>query len=311
MTAVRRKLAWLLFWVMILSIFAGCAPAEHQPTDPPLTEPPLPTMTDTIPATETEAPTTVPPATQPLETEPLTEPTIWLPEPIAIVPWHRFPLVTDAYYLCLHNRDNKGVYIDEYCHYHIPQISTDGMGAVNTRMAEELYPRMEEVLISVAVSRRDAFFWHMAYLWGQKDDVVSILVGSEYSHSLDYVVYNISLEEKTFVEDEVIYEAFGLTAESYRELLREKAGEAYLYNARNYPVFSVDKEPYASEYAETMSDEFLDQAMLYIGEDGSLCAVLRVRTTAGAGTCWLPVSLTGSAVSDAADPLDNPEVVEE
>lgn len=276
--------------LFLLVLLTACAPAVEP--IPATTEPTaaaiLPTAAETLaPATEG---TTVPEITEPS-----------LPAPIT--PPEDAPLVIDAYSAYFEfSIEEESVLA---CWYRIPQVVSSGMEEINACFGERYYPYLAYCQKRAESGGGCPTVFRVGYTWGSWEELVSIVVGTYFSEYASYEVYTISLSQAALVDSEKCLDAFGLTEEQFRELVREKAGERYLELRRDMPGFDVTKSPYLEEYTETISDALVNQAIPYIGPNGDLCAVITVHSTIGAPYPQLVITVTGSDLPP--NPLDAPQ----
>lgn len=190
-------------------------------------------------------------------------------------------LVTDAYY---------DVIYDDYfslqnCCYHIPQIVLNNTRAAetNTQIYLELYGLLDQWIYSV-----DSFpqLSEMAYTWGRQDDVVSVLVGTDYMTVSwpEYFIYNISVETGALLSDEEVLAACGLTEDEFYALA--KAALQSHWDSRSSISDMVGEAAYRSLVDKTLADENIMLSRPYLNGEGELCIVANVFSAAGADSYW-------------------------
>ena len=259
---LRRLAAAAVSAVMLLSLTA-CSKAPDEPTRPPhlitdpdFTRPQEPAVTETVPS-------------QSLET---TAPKVEI---------DYSNLVTDAYRFAL--RDNYGT---ELC-YHIPQINLDSCALLNA----EIYRTLSELInqdVHEAMREYDEILvGDVFYVWGHKNDAVSILVvaDSPQYEWTDYSTYYLSTKTGEKLGKAGLLDAFGLSEQAFHDHVyaqmkaywdQELRSEAY---ATNDYLTQIGHEL----AAQTLDEENIHAAIPFLREDGRLAFIITLYVPAGAG----------------------------
>lgn len=239
--------ALLLCLAMILS-FAGCANPDTRETTAATEEQYI------VPATEAA-------------TEPATQaPT----EPAA-------DLVTDAYTDAL----DDGW---QLCCYHIPQVNLNGKAdALNAKIYDQMYSELQEYVYQSMKDYGYPDVSYMLYIWGQKDDLLSIVVqvNSSMVAWVDYYVFTISLETGEEVTADVLCAAYGLTEAGFQDLAKTTL-QTYWDGRKETLIQNLGENYYQSLVDRTLEQENVASSIPYINADGELCMVANIYSPAGA-----------------------------
>lgn len=191
--------------------------------------------------------------------------------------------VTDAY-----SDYVTGYYYGDYAYcYHIPRINleNDLAAETNQEIYDTLWARLEGSLYSSLDNYGYPSIGNVAYCWGMKDDVLSVVVeesGAEY-HWTGFYVYNISIETGRQISDEELLTAFGLDMDSFYELASEVLLKNFETSYTEREIEGMGRDLYDSLVADTLSEENMSKIRPYVGENGGLCMTAGVYCPAGAG----------------------------
>lgn len=291
-----KKIISLLVCIALLLGLAACG-ASREETEPESSEPVAEQKTS-APQPEQTAATTLPtqpeqteaPETQPEQTQtPAVQP---LPESCTAQ-----TLVWDYLNETLEWVD--GVGNENKLLFAIPQIypfSEDAI-ACQEEILELLMPIYEESLQNIALECSCVYgaIGYEAYLWG---DVLSILVYRETHFDLtDYSVYNLNVRTGQRLDNGALLEQIGLSQESYMEAAAQAAHDAF---AGKYgQLQEAFGEEYDTQLANTISQENISAAQLYLNGEGTLMMAVNIYSMAGAAyypaLLALPVVCTGEA----------------
>ena len=98
----------------------------------------------------------------------------------------------------------------------------------------------------------------------------------------DYAVYGYDIESDSRVTNDMILEKRGITAEFYKDNLREKAKLMFEDMNGTIPPESREEMGYYSQLEKTISDENVAEAVLFIDGLGELEAIMKIYSLAGA-----------------------------
>lgn len=195
------------------------------------------------------------------------------------------PLVSDAYHAHAPSYQHDGG-----VHYYIPRVNLPGglAEAVNDIIYRDL----------IGYVRKEASYDRgMSYLWGQKDDIVSILVltGEDYNTAMSqFFVYNVSAGSGDRLENSTLWEAYGLTEKEYQSRLVSIVNEYYDgLNTSSLPDSYQDHV--RGQMERSLSGENLKAAMPYVDGNGDLCVMIKLYSLAGPDYHFFLYNLTGGA----------------
>ena len=179
-----------------------------------------------------------------------------------------------------------GTYTDDignmyFYSYHIPQLNADSedAAAINAELREQFASKVEHHLVIMSHGTSLTLYnvaWN-AYWNGSQ---IFLLVSAvEPNDIIDYFAAVYDFEKNCRVTKEMLLEQLGISEEDYLLNLREKVGIAF----ENQFIFLRKTNVYYDLLHRTISDENLENAMLYLDGDGSLIAIVKIYTGAGAG----------------------------
>lgn len=160
-----------------------------------------------------------------------TAPSATQPEQRDEIPQRVQAVVTDEYFdnsyvsSGLSSATQKSLTGNTYC-YHIPRVNLDApdIARTNRQIYEDLY---YGVMMPYVYSMAEPHLRQMAYTYGEKGDILSILVcaydlsAETYHDNRQYWFYNISKTTGTLVSDEEVAGAFGISPEEYDSLVKQ------------------------------------------------------------------------------------------
>ena len=204
-------------------------------------------------------------------------------------------VISDGDSLCVASTYASAGY---FC-YHIPQVDLkDGRGAeISGLMAGEL----QGILDTYVVGEEIPSISCMYYSWGRRENTVSVLVKTQMTNYdwTDYYIYHVSAKSGKILDDSYIITACDLTGAEFRDLLETEV-QAYYNDRKTQIVESVGEDGLKELMAKSLTEENLAAARPYIGENGDLCAVVKIHWFAGGDV--YPVLLNLSGTGDAKDP---------
>ncbi len=207
-------------------------------------------------------------------------------------------LVVDAVFEELTNPFDSQVY-----YYHIPKINLSGGLAdeINKKMLKDGEEFMEDAYDSVdmGVSIISSGY---NYLWGYKDNVVSVLAAEFYNTpGLHYNIYNMNIESGEILSNSDLIKLYDLSEQELTNLIIKKSGEKFEEKYKGIKEQAADF--YNMQYQSTVAAENAENAVLYINEDGDLCCVATIYSLAGAESYDHVINLTGDT------PAEDPDVM--
>lgn len=262
----RIGIILLLVGVLMLS-FTGCLDRlTAQKTEPSMiVEPTEITEAEPLPAE-----TTVPVETT-LETEANTD----------------LITVTDAYI------DARKDGYNTLC-YHIPRINMPGdlASAVNEKMYQELKGSLDRY----PYDENGYYIMNMTYVWGQRGDILSILVEEDFSEGdfIHYYTYHVSTVTGQEVPVQEVYNVFGITETDYYSTVKTVAENYYDTSGMlNYTPVEIVQQ--------TFTDSNLAKSQPAIGKNGELVFALTIHTPAGSGESRMLFSADGNDMRGYTD----------
>ena len=187
-------------------------------------------------------------------------------------------LVNDAYTDAFINGEQV------YC-YHIPKINLNGNRAdlLNARIFNQFYAMLEESVYQSMDKYNYPELSQMVYTWGQKDDLLSLVIQTDATRYADtnFYVYTISTETGEEATPSRIYEAYGLTDVDFYELAK-KTMQKYWDDRKDNLASNIGEEFFQSLVVRTLSDENVKSITPYINTKGDLCFIAHIYSLAGA-----------------------------
>ena len=125
--------------------------------------------------------------------------------------------------------------------------------------------------------------WHTEWHSYWVDSELFLLISADEEGGFkDYAVYGYDFVTDTRLTNEMILEQRGLNAELYKENLREKAQLMFEDMYGTIPQESREGMGYYTQLEKTISDENVEDAVLFVDGSGELEAVMRIYSLAGA-----------------------------
>ena len=164
----------------------------------------------------------------------------------------------------------------------IPTINLNGAeiekinSEILSKYDSEIDDRIEYVNISAG---KDA---ELYYEWYVNGDILSVVIkiGGVYMHSYSYDVYNISISNKSLLDDNAILDFLNLSKPLYLEKIKHAVTE---YFKENIDPCDDSVNPYWKDsFDRTVSEDNLNNAKLYLNNSGDLCVIACIFQTAGA-----------------------------
>ncbi len=163
--------------------------------------------------------------------------------------------------------------------YHIPKLvlSGDKASSFNKTMYSKLYGILEN----------EELYW-MRYTWGQKKNVVSIVVqaiedGTEISN---YYFFYASVADGKQTNAQALLDECGLSQQKFYQIAKT-AMKAFLEDADSYL--------YERQKAKTLADSNVKLSQPYINSKGELCIVAHFYIDAGGGSDWQMINTVTGA----------------
>lgn len=187
-----------------------------------------------------------------------------------------------------------------YC-YHIPQVHLSGnyADAINASLYDQLNRLITEQVTQPMEASGYPTLSEMVYTWGQKNGLVSIIVQTNetYVANTQFYVYNISAGTGAEVDNNTLYQAYGLTQRSFYELVRATM-EKY-WDLREIDLMpQVGETLFQSLIDRTLTDDNIRASIPYINQRGELCIVARLASPAGADSYLHLLNTTTGAEED-------------
>ncbi len=113
---------------------------------------------------------------------------------------------------------------------------------------------------------------------------------------LQYHVYNMSLDTGDVVTNDELRELYHLSKQELNDALAAKVTEHFENMDESIKSFDF----YQTQYGKSLAEDNLNNARLYINNDGDLCCVLTMYSLAGADSYDYVYNVTGK--TPAKDP---------
>ncbi len=187
--------------------------------------------------------------------------------------------------------------------YYIPEIllTTGNIPSINQEIWDTFYPEVESVEDSVN-NNTSYGTTAMTYTGHVFEDTLhlNICVNSFYHNNI-YNIYNVDLTTGEQITDEELIASKGLTMEEYDQKLR-LAIESNHWDTYHDSYGSGDDfltDELMDELLDwSLSEEYLNEAQPYIGEEGHLWVYAKIATPAGAGFVYTQLRLEDTEISD-------------
>jgi hypothetical protein len=188
-------------------------------------------------------------------------------------------------------------------YFHIPSIHIPGVNTdeVNKVMYHELYSFIDQYVYE---NPDYPYLGDMGYLWTVKNGIASIItevvVGPDSSPNPMYIVYNVDIATGQRVFGEEVLAAFGWAPEHYREQVRSKLETRFL------ELHESTTGEYQQCYEDTISEDNINNCIVYIDVSGNLAVVADIYTPV-AGGCYrhlLCIEGDGEAAYPKAEPFE-------
>ena len=189
-------------------------------------------------------------------------------------------------------------------YFHIPSIHIPGVDTdeVNKTMYHELYSFIDQYVYQ---NPDYPYLGDMGYLWTVKNGIASIItevvVGPDSSPNPMYIIYNVDIATGERVFDEEVLAAFGWAPEHYREQVRTRLESAFL------EFYGTNQgEGVQEQYDKTVSDDNVNNCIVYIDVSGNLAVVADIYSLAGAESYrhLLCIEGDGEAAYPKAEPFE-------
>ncbi|MBE6981347.1 MAG: hypothetical protein E7437_03380 [Ruminococcaceae bacterium] len=195
--------------------------------------------------------------------------------------------VTDAYI------DARKVGTNTMC-YHIPRINMPGDLASGVN--EKIYQELSGSLARYPYDENGFYIMDMTYVWGQRGDILSILVEEDFSEGdyVTYYTYHVSTVTGQEVSVEEVYNVFGITEADYYSTVKTVAENYYDRSGmlEYTPVEIVQ---------QTFTDLNIANSKPAIGKNGELVFSLMIYTPAGSGESTMLFSADGNDMRGYTD----------
>lgn len=192
-------------------------------------------------------------------------------------------------------------YDSHSCYYHIPKVNlSNGLAdEINEKMLNDGREFMADAYESID---KDVSIISSGYnyLWGYKDNVVSVLAAKYYNMpGFGYNVYNLNMETGEILLNDDLRKFYGLSEQELTDLIINKAAarfeEKYKHMEDSLP------DLYNKQYENTVTEENANRSLLYINKDGDLCSVTTIYSLAGADAYSHVLNLTGDTSAEDPD----------
>ena len=168
--------------------------------------------------------------------------------------------------------------------YHVPQIFSEEpvVKEINAEIEERFGKRVEEQFQDMK-GGYSLWSWHTEWHSYWDDSMLFLLISADENGGFkDYAVYGYDFESDSRVTNDMILEKRGITAEFYKDNLREKAKLMFEDMNGTIPPESREEMGYYSQLEKTISDENVAEAVLFIDGLGELEAIMKIYSLAGA-----------------------------
>ena len=211
-----------------------------------------------------------------------------------VSPEPQLPLVTDAY-----SEDFAGQYNIHHC-YHIPRINLPDDLAKDWN--RQIYDKLMETIEKRVHKEMDKYGRpsqrNMIYAWGQKGDLVSIVMREdeqEYDWTT-HTFYTVSTKTGKQVDSSEIYAAYGMTEEQFYDAV-EIVLAAVMSEQAEYYKDLLSAEKIQELIDKTLSEENIKSAEPFISADGTLSFRGSTYSPAGAGRYYYLWTIDGENIT--------------
>ncbi len=162
----------------------------------------------------------------------------------------------------------------DVCTFHVPQVRVSGepLTALNETMYRELY---DGVLVHQVFAEEGESAWsRMNYVWGENDDIVSVVVGmtSRVTGNDTYLAFSASKKTGEVITDRGEVAAYyGLTEELLDAQIAAALEMEYVMSYQSM-IPEMGQEIYDEKLA-LMLDEMVFRAEPFVSAAGDLCVV--------------------------------------
>ena len=177
-------------------------------------------------------------------------------------------IVTDAYSDTVNGRKIS-----------IPKINLDSseIDEINNEIWEELYIDGVENKKEIPSGSSDDY---ISYRWYLNDDIVSIIIedGTENDMWMNYIVYNVSIDDKREIDSEDVIIKAGFTKDEYTKRAKQAIESRFLnLYGNNYAKEDLLQDEYFNEALnDSLSNDNIEDAYTYINENGQMCIIVPV-----------------------------------
>lgn len=165
---------------------------------------------------------------------------------------------------------------------HTEQTAVDAAEEINAEIRERFGEAVEEQFSNM---REELSLWMLDISWKAywNGDRLYLLVSEETDWGFtDYAVYGFDFVAGQRVTNEMVLAQAGVEESVYRENLREKTQLIYEDLYRSLPEEQRENAGYYEQLERTVSDENLDEAVLFLDGTGEIEAVMKIYSLAGA-----------------------------
>lgn len=184
----------------------------------------------------------------------------------------------------------------KYGNFTVPKIIAR-QGKQDTANATLLAFVKEFLGDSIVDTEHGGAYTSIHYIWGVKDQYVSVVIWSHYGES-DYEQYaalTINTVTGKAIEDSALLKLYGITdTETYRKQVMDRMGTVYVSEHGDEEIDSL----FLAGFELTCEFNHVYLARPYIGEDGTLWIAAPIGKGAGSGIDWHTLPYKGT-VSEA------------
>lgn len=192
------------------------------------------------------------------------------------------PIVSDAYSAVVYDDS-----LSENYYYHIPQIKLrkNITSEVNEKIYKELKGILDDEVYSYINIGSHASLSEMQYDFGEKDNMVSIIVKTMEMHMYNpqYYVYNISSENGKELSVDELVGGYNMSIDAFYDLVKGTIKKYWDAQQSGLLNSGFSKTEYDKLVQRSLEDENIKAAVPYINSKGELCVVVYIYSPAGAG----------------------------
>lgn len=158
---------------------------------------------------------------------------------------------------------------------------------------EELNAELYDTCSQVATLEHAEF----SYEWFHNGDILSLVTSTNMDGWQGRKVYNVSISTGERLDNAAILAALGWDQESYMRRLRLSVAACY----DEHESWNSDEDAFWDRKENTLSDENLAEASLYLGQDGTVWAAVTLEIYAGSGETETVLQIPEDAETRFAD----------